>query len=68
MADIVIKVEGALDINEAAKELGIGYATIYRWIKRNLIRPVDARNVPQQSLSRTTTGYLVMTWLRRSLC
>ena len=40
MGNIVLETEGLFDPNEAAKEIGIGYATLYRWIKKGLLSPV----------------------------
>jgi len=40
MAKILFEVEGLLDVQEALGELQIGYATLYRWIKKGLVSPV----------------------------
>jgi len=40
MAKILLEVEGLLDVQEALDELQIGYATLYRWIKKGLVFPV----------------------------
>ena len=50
MGKIVLETEGLFTVNEACKIIGIGYSTIYRWIKRQLIIPVkiDGQNfIPQ---------------------
>ena len=50
MGKIVLETEGLFTVNEACKIIGIGYSTIYRWIKRHLIIPVkiDGQNfIPQ---------------------
>ena len=44
MANIVLEMEGLLDIQEALDELQIGYATLYRWIKKGHISPVRIGN------------------------
>jgi len=40
MANIVLRVEGLFDVDEARHELQIGYMTLYRWIAKGLISPV----------------------------
>lgn len=40
MVKIVIDMPDLYDTNEAAQMLGIGYATIYRWIKAGKLIPV----------------------------
>ncbi len=37
---IIIKTEGLLSLDEALADLDIGYATIYRWIRKGLLTPV----------------------------
>jgi excisionase family DNA binding protein len=38
---IIIDLPGLYDPNEAAEALGIGYATLYRWIKAGKLIPVS---------------------------
>ena len=40
MTKLVVDTEEVYDSNEAAKLLGIGYATLYRWIKDGKIIPL----------------------------
>jgi len=40
MAKLVVDVDEVYDTNEAARLIGIGYATLYRWIKANKITVV----------------------------
>lgn len=40
MADIRIETEGLYDIDEALREIGIGYATLFRWIKKGRLTSV----------------------------
>ena len=50
MGKIVLETEGLFTTLEACKEIGIGYATLYRWIKKGLLIPVkiDGQNfIPQ---------------------
>jgi len=44
MAKVVLEVEGLLDIQEALDQLQIGYATLYRWIKKGQLFPVRIGN------------------------
>jgi len=55
MANIVLEIEGLLDIEETLKELKIGYATLYRWIKKGRISPVRIGNrtyIPRSDVNR----------------
>ena len=40
MPKIVIDVDDLYDTEEAARLMGIGYATLYRWIKKGKVAPV----------------------------
>ena len=46
MAKLIVDTEELYDTNEAARLLGIGYATLYRWIK-------DSRLIPLRIGGRT---------------
>ena len=55
MAKIIIDMPDLYDTNEAAKELGIGPATVWRWIKLRKIIPVsvDRRTlIPKSEIER----------------
>lgn len=55
MVKIVIDLPDLYDTNEAADLLGIGYATLYRWIKAGRIIPVrgDGRTfIPKSEIER----------------
>lgn len=55
MAKIVIDMPDLYDATEAAQLLGIGYATIYRWIKAGKLIPVrvDRRTlIPKSEIER----------------
>ena len=55
MVKIVIDMPDLHDANEAAQMLGIGYATIYRWIKSGKLVPVrvDRRTlIPKSEIER----------------
>jgi len=55
MVKIVIDMPDLYDTNEAAQILGIGYATVYRWIKAGKLIPVrvDKRTlIPKSELQR----------------
>jgi len=40
LGNIVLETEGLFTTKEACKVIGIGYATLYRWIKKGRIIPV----------------------------
>ena len=40
MAQIVLNLPDLYETNEAARMLGIGYVTVYRWIKSGKLIPV----------------------------
>ena len=40
MGNLVLRTQGLLNIQEALAELGIGYATIFRWIKKGMLASV----------------------------
>ena len=40
MVKIIINMPDLYDVNEAAQLIGIGYATVYRWIKSGRLIPV----------------------------
>ncbi len=55
MVKIIIDMPDLYDTNEAARELGIGYATVYRWIKAGKLIPVrvDKRTlIPKSEVER----------------
>ena len=55
MAKIIIDMPDLYDTNEAAQILGIGYATVYRWIKAGKLIPVrvDKRTlIPKSEIER----------------
>lgn len=55
MVKIILDFPDLFDTNEAADQLGIGYATLYRWIKTGKIIPVkgDGRTlIPKSEIIR----------------
>lgn len=55
MVKIVIDMPDLYDTNEAAQMLGIGYVTVYRWIKSGKLIPVrvDKRTlIPKSEIKR----------------
>ena len=44
MVKFIIESNDLFDVSEAAKLLGIGYATVYRWIANGKIIPVRMDN------------------------
>ena len=55
MAKLVIDTVDLLDTSEAAQQLGIGYATIYRWIKRGKLIPIRISGrtlIPKNEIER----------------
>jgi len=55
MVKIIIDIPDLHDTNEASKLLGIGYTTLYRWIKAGKIIPVrgDGRTlIPKSEIER----------------
>jgi len=55
MVKIIIDMPDLYDTNEAAQMLGVGYATIYRWIKAAKLIPVrvDRRTlIPKSEIER----------------
>ena len=55
MVKIIIDFPDLYDTNEASQLLGIGYATLYRWIKAGIIIPVrgDGRTlIPKSEIER----------------
>lgn len=50
-----IALENILDTKEAANLLGIGYATLYRWIKTGKLIPIRIAGrtlIPQSEITR----------------
>ena len=55
MAKIIIDMPDLYDTNEAAQVLGIGYATLYRWIKAGRLIPARVGNrtlIPKSEIWR----------------
>ena len=55
MVKLVIDMPDLYDTNEAARMLGIGYVTVYRWIKAGKLIPVrvDKRTlIPKSEIVR----------------
>jgi excisionase family DNA binding protein len=55
MVKFVIESEDLFDVEEAAGLLGIGYATVYRWISSKKIIPVRMDNrtlIPRSEVER----------------
>jgi len=55
MVKIVIDMPDLYDTNEAARMIGIGYVTVYRWIKAGKLIPVrvDKRTlIPKSEIER----------------
>ena len=55
MAKVVIEIDGLLDVQEALGELPIGYATLFRWIKKGDILPIkigDRTYITQSDVQR----------------
>ncbi|MBA7671025.1 hypothetical protein ES703_79174 [subsurface metagenome] len=51
----VIDIPGLLEIDEAAAALGVGVATIYRWLKSRKLIPLDIGGrtlIPQSEIER----------------
>jgi len=55
MVKIIIDMPDLYDANEAARMIGIGYVTVYRWIKAGKLIPVrvDKRTlIPKSEIER----------------
>jgi predicted site-specific integrase-resolvase len=55
MAKIVVDTAEVLELEEAAHELGIGIATLFRWMKKGQIVPLKLGNrtyIPRSEIKR----------------
>ena len=55
MGEVVIDIPELYDPNQAAEALGIGYATIFRWIKAGTLIPIRVGGrtlIPQSEIKR----------------
>jgi len=55
MVKIVVDTDEVLTLAEAAKELDIGIATLFRWMKKGKIRPLPLRNhtyIPRSEIKK----------------
>ncbi|MBA7506549.1 hypothetical protein ES706_05240 [subsurface metagenome] len=55
MPKIVIDVDDLYETEEAARLIGIGYATLYRWIKKGKLLPVRVAGrtlIPKYEIDR----------------
>ena len=55
MAKILLDTDSLFDTTEASQMLGMGYATLYRWISRGKIVPIRVMGrtlIPQSEIDR----------------
>lgn len=59
MSKFLLDTDELFNPPEAAKMIGIGYATLYRWIKKELIFPVRIAGqtlIPKSEIDRVKTN------------